>query len=144
MQKGLAIVMRVLGIVVLFVVFLASGYFFFFTDVALVRILAFVGVGLLCSVGVGRYSRITAVRAFGFGIEAAAEKAQADAEQIKAIRKEVEVQRDSIALITREANVAREQLNDVERLAQDANTRIVNLIEAIERKEQRARLNRLM
>ena len=162
-MKKLAIFVRVLSIVILFVIFLASAYASFFTDVATVRILVFAGVGLLC--GVGLYSRITAVKAFGLAIEAAAEEAYADAEQIKAIRQEVEAQKDSIALITREANAAREQLNDVERIAQDAcarakhaqtlacqaeetaeeaNTRIENLIEAIEREEQRARANRLM
>ena len=141
-MKKLAIFVRVLGIFILFVVFLASAYASFFTDMAVVRILVFAGVGLLC--GVGLYSRITAVKAFGLAIEAAAEEAYEDAEQIKAIRKEVEAQKDSIALITREANVAREQLNDVEKLAQDAHTRIKNLIEAIEHEENRARANRLM
>lgn len=128
--------MKILGILTILAVFIASAYFSFFTEVGRDRISSFAGVGIICGVGLIIAERITAVKALGIGLEAAVEKAQADVEQIEAIRREVEAQRDSIALITRDANIAREQLDDVEKLAQDTRVR-AEQIEAMVRQAER-------
>ena len=112
--------MKIFGIIILTIVFIASPYFLFIQDFETSKVTAFATIGILCGLGLILAERITSLKMLGAEIQATTEKAHLDAQQIEVILKDIQAQKDIIDLIARDANLAQTQLANVKSVAEEA------------------------
>jgi len=106
--------MKTLGIIILVIAFIMTAYMILFTDVNNAKIITLAGSSIFIGMGLILGDRITLIKLLGLGeIQAATEKALAEAKQIESIRNEVEDQKNSIDSVINNANEAEEQLRTI-------------------------------
>src|SRR3989339_686702 len=126
--------MEYIGYLVLLSTIIITGYCLLKTKVDLKRVIGFASLSAFVGFGIIFRDRATNIGIPGIGnITMAVGRANAGAEQVEGIKKEVESHRDSIVMVVRDANKSREDIDRIGVMSNEAKTKADQIDEALEK-----------
>ena len=128
--------MEYIGYLVLLSTIIITGYCLLKTKVDLKRVIGFASLSAFVGFGIIFRDRATNIGIPGIGnITMAVGRANAGAEQVEGIKKEVESHRDSIVMVVRDANKSREDIDRIGVMSNEAKTKADQIDEALKKAE---------